>query len=137
MEAFKKAAMTILGQAGGQLHYREITQKALDQKLIVSEGRTPWATMNAELSTDIITNGEKSVFVRADPGFYALRTLQISVDDHVTAKAILGKARIVHHEINADINTKQKGDIAEARVAELITLYGKEGLSCYKPTSRL
>jgi len=34
-----------------------------------------------------------------------------------------------------DVSTKQKGDIAEARIAELITLYGDTTLSCYKPIS--
>jgi len=34
-----------------------------------------------------------------------------------------------------DISTKQKGDIAEARIAELVTLYGDTRLSCYKPVS--
>jgi len=33
------------------------------------------------------------------------------------------------------ISTKQKGDIAEARIAELVTLYGDTRLSCYKPIS--
>lgn len=33
------------------------------------------------------------------------------------------------------MSTKQKGDIAESRIAELITLYGDTTLSCYKPIS--
>jgi hypothetical protein len=33
------------------------------------------------------------------------------------------------------ISTKQKGDIAEAKIAELIILYGDIALSCYKPIS--
>jgi hypothetical protein len=38
-------------------------------------------------------------------------------------------------KISKDVSTKQKGDIAEARIAELITLYGDTTLSCYKPIS--
>ena len=33
------------------------------------------------------------------------------------------------------VSSKQKGDIAEARVAELITLYGDTEVSCFKPIS--
>ncbi len=135
MESFKQAAIKILSEAGMPLHYREITERAISNGLITPEGKTPWATMNATLSTDMINNGEKSKFVRSDPGFYALRELQVSVSDQIQVKDKLVKVRPVHHQITDKLNSKQKGDIAEARIAELITLYGKEGLSCYKPTS--
>ena len=36
------------------------------------------------------------------------------------------------YEISKDISSKQKSDIAEARIAELITLYDDTTLSCYK-----
>jgi len=39
------------------------------------------------------------------------------------------------YTISKKISSKQKGDIAEARVAELVTLYGETSLSCYKPIS--
>jgi hypothetical protein len=39
------------------------------------------------------------------------------------------------YKISKDVSTRQKGDIAEARIAELITLYGDTTLSCYKPIS--
>ena len=38
-------------------------------------------------------------------------------------------------KISKDFSTKQKGDIAEARIAELVTRYGDTTLSCYKPIS--
>jgi hypothetical protein len=135
MESFKQAAITILKEAGCPLHYREITERAIHNGLITPEGKTPWATMNATLSTEIVDNGEKSTFIRSDPGFYALRELQIKVVDRVQVKDIVGRARIIRHQITDNLNSKQKGDIAEARVAELIILYGKEGLSCYRPVS--
>ena len=39
------------------------------------------------------------------------------------------------YTISKDVSSKQKGDITEARIAELITLYGDTTLSCYKPIS--
>lgn len=135
MESFKQAAIKILTEARRPLHYREITERAIHSGLIAPEGKTPWATMNATLSTDIVNNGEKSIFIRSDPGFYALRELKIKVTDQIKGKDKLIKVRSIRHQITENLNSKQKGDIAEARIAELITLYGKEGLSCYKPTS--
>jgi len=32
-----------------------------------------------------------------------------------------------------EIGAKQKGDIAEARIAELVVLYGEKALACYRP----
>ncbi len=39
------------------------------------------------------------------------------------------------HLISQTLSPRQKGDIAENRVAELIVLYGQRALSCYKPMS--
>lgn len=137
MNSFKKAAINVLEKSGEPLHYREITQRAIDSGLIESQGKTPWATMNARLSTDIVLNGEKSLFIRTEPGHFALRNVKIKVSDSVKVKAKLLKPAVIVTKgtINKNLNSKQKGDIAEARIAELITLYGNEGLSCYKPIS--
>lgn len=127
MPTFLTLAQEILASAQTPLHYKEITTRAL-QKGLRSDGLTPWATMNAQIAVDIKNNGENSVFYRSDPGIYGLRSNGIS-------KTNSAKAQIVKHRVTSDLNTKQKGDIAEARVAELITLYCDEGLSCYTPIS--
>lgn len=131
MKSFKDIAYQILSEAGKPLHYREITEIAINKGLLKTDGKTPWATMNAQLAMDIKNKGESSRFHRAEPGFYAVK-----VDGKKFAASERGaKITGVAHSVNKDINTKQKGDIAEARVAELITLYGNEGLSCYRPIS--
>lgn len=129
MKSFKDIACQILKEAGKPMHYREITNVALKRKLLTTDGKTPWATMNAQLSMDIVNKGNSSFFIRTDPGFYGLN-LSRTVNE-----TIQGKARIVRHDVNKDLSSKQKGDIGEARVAELIALYGDEGLSCYQPMS--
>lgn len=135
MKSFKDIAYQILTEQGKPLHYREITDIGVKQGLLKTGGQTPWATMNAQLAMDIINKGESSRFIRTDPGFYGLKNFNISVADTVQTKDILGKARIVRHQINNSLTSKQKGDIGEARIAELITLYGDQGLSCYQPMS--
>lgn len=135
--SFKSIAIKIITEAGKPLHYREITRLATEQGLLKTDGKTPWATMNAQLSMDIVKNGEQSRFYRAEPGFYGLReSVKVDVGSVGTSfKSQRVKVRITKGTINKDLNTKQKGDIAEARVAELITLYGNEGLTCYRPIS--
>jgi hypothetical protein len=133
MNSFKQAAITILEQAKVPLHYRDITKRALNQGLITTDGHTPWATMSARLSSDV--KDDTSLFVRTEPGYYYLKNLNINVAENVRVKDKMLKVHKPFRPINPTLNSKQKGDIAENRVAELITLYGDEGLSCYQPLS--
>jgi restriction system protein len=73
---FLDAAYEILKQAGQPLHYREITRRALGQGLIESKGKTPEATMNAQLAVNIKRaeeGGPPSPFVRGGRGVFGLR----------------------------------------------------------------
>lgn len=130
--SFKSIAIKIITEAGKPLHYREITRIATEQGLLKTDGKTPWATMNAQLSMDIVKNGENSQFYRAQPGYFGLRELGVTTTSTIKKSLTYVVAK---HKVTDSLNTKQKGDIAEARVAELLTLYGDEGLSCYRPIS--
>ncbi len=57
------------------MHYREITRKMLDGAWSTS-GKTPWATVNARISTEIKKLGSESRFVRVGPGTYSLASQQ-------------------------------------------------------------
>jgi len=131
MNSFLKLAQHILKEAAKPLHYKEITRLAIKNGL-QTEGATPWATMNAQIAMDIKKNGEESLFYRSEPGFYGLNQKGMP---KIAISAVKSEITGVLHKVTSDLNTKQKGDIAEARVAELITLYGDEGLSCYRPIS--
>jgi len=128
MKTFKDLAFEILKQAGRPLHVREITKRAFKMGL-VTEGKTPEATMNAQLIVDTNHSKEKSRFIKIAPSTFAINPKynEIREEQKETEKSIF--------TISANISTKQKGDIAEARIAELITLYGETTLSCYKPIS--
>ncbi|MGF1616810.1 MAG: HTH domain-containing protein [Acidimicrobiia bacterium] len=66
------AAAAVLGDAGEPLHYREITKRMLDSGLWVSAGKTPDATVNAQIVTEINKKGSESRFVRTAPGVFGL-----------------------------------------------------------------
>jgi len=68
------AVEKVLSDAGEPLHYEEITKRILKQRLWKTEGKTPWATISARLSTDVKKNGAKSRFQRTAPGMYGLRS---------------------------------------------------------------
>lgn len=72
---FEEAAYQVLKQVGHPLHYNEITRLALEQSLIETEGKTPAATLNAQLAVSIKQakeGGSPSRFYRAGRGVFGL-----------------------------------------------------------------
>ena len=67
------AAIKILSQAGEPLHYREITRRVLNAGLWRTSGKTPWATLGAQITTEIKRRQSESRFVRVARGTFALR----------------------------------------------------------------
>jgi len=134
MNSFKDIAYQILKEVGKPLHSKEITKIALDRGWLKTAGKTPEATMNAQLVVDINSKKEKSRFTKTSPSTFGLNP-DISPAISGEAKTRVEAKAEKHYEISKDVSTKQKGDIAEARIAELIILYGDTTLSCYKPIS--
>jgi restriction system protein len=67
-----EAAYQILLQAGEPLHYREIAKRSIEKGLWKTSGKTPAATVNSRLATEIIKRGSSSKFVRTGKGIFAL-----------------------------------------------------------------
>ncbi|GAB3667556.1 hypothetical protein GCM10028791_43250 [Echinicola sediminis] len=72
MNKFKEAALQVLVEHKSSLHYKEITKRALEQGILVTDGKTPESSMNAQLITDINSKGETSAFIKTGPGTYGL-----------------------------------------------------------------
>lgn len=123
-DTFKSIAAQILEEIGKPLHTKEITKIALERGWLKTAGKTPEATMNAQLVVDVNAKGKDSVFKKVGPSTFVLSRKLKKVE-----------AEEKEYPISSDISSKQKGDIAEGRIAELITLYGESTLSCYKPIS--
>ena len=49
MNKFKTSAVEILAKSKKPLHYKEITRLALEQGLLETDGKTPEASMNAQI----------------------------------------------------------------------------------------
>ncbi|MDP3245148.1 MAG: winged helix-turn-helix domain-containing protein [bacterium] len=130
MKDFKQAAYKVLTEAGKPLHSKEITRRALKADYLQTAGKTPEATMDALLTVDINEKKAKSLFVKTAPSTFALKTLKVKVADNI--KVINEAVAEKKYPISTSVSSRQKGDIGEARIAELITLYGPN-LSCYKP----
>jgi len=131
MKTFKQIAYQILKETGKALHSKEITKIALEREWLNTAGKTPDATMNAQLIVDINSKKDKSRFIKTDLSTFALNPEFKEPVKNIEKSKEADKV----YKISKGISSKQKGDIAEARIAELITLYGDTSLSCYKPIS--
>ena len=67
------AAIEVLRAADGPLHFSEITRRALDAGLWVSNALKPENSMKGALNAHMRNAGEASAFRRVGPGMFALR----------------------------------------------------------------
>lgn len=74
--SFIKAAHKILKNNDKPMSAKEITKIALERNLIQTSGKTPAASMGAQIYMDIKRNGDKSIFVKMERGKFGLKEWQ-------------------------------------------------------------
>ena len=116
MSTFKEIAYEILRDAGKPLHSKEITKIALKKGWLKTAGKTPEATMNAQLIVEVNKNKSKSLFIKTAPSTFALNP---DVKKEVKQVRREAKREEKQYKISKDISTRQKGDIAEACIAQM------------------
>src|SRR3954451_7164863 len=68
---FLEAALEILKRERKPLHYKELTERAMERKLLTFVGRTPEVTMQTQL-TNAVKKAPGAPFVRVKPGVFGL-----------------------------------------------------------------
>src|SRR5581483_9722650 len=68
---FLEAALEILKRERKPLHYKELTERAMERKLLTFVGRTPEVTMQTQL-TNAVKKAPGNPFVRVKPGVFGL-----------------------------------------------------------------
>jgi len=71
--SWREAIERVLTEEARPLHYGEISQLVLSRGYYQTDGATPDATVNAQITTSIKGDGEKSPFIRVGKGTYGLR----------------------------------------------------------------
>lgn len=72
-KSWKEAIKRVLEESSTPLHYSEISEQVLSRGYYQTDGATPAATVNAQLSASIKHDGEKSLFVRVGKGIFQLK----------------------------------------------------------------
>src|SRR5947207_1106797 len=70
---FTEAAAEVLRLVGRPLHYKEITDLAIEKNLLSHVGKSPEVTMGARLAAMLKKDSEEHTLVRVKPGVFALR----------------------------------------------------------------
>jgi restriction endonuclease Mrr len=69
---FTEAAAEVLRMAGKPLHYKEITELAIEKNLLSHVGKSPEVTMGARLAALLKKEDKSNPIVRVKPGVFAL-----------------------------------------------------------------
>jgi hypothetical protein len=147
MNTYLTAARAILTTAPAGLHYEELTRRALDQGLITTSGKTPEASMNAQLSTVIKRHGAAAEFMRVKPGVFAMNPAvpppaaakvasaapKAAKDEDAIESAFTGKggehavaAELLFRGFNASIMSVDTGmDIVATKASKLFNIQVK------------
>jgi HB1, ASXL, restriction endonuclease HTH domain len=72
-KSWKEAIKKILAESATPLHYTEISEQILSRGYFETDGATPAATVNAQLSASIKHEGGKSPFIRVGKGIFTLK----------------------------------------------------------------
>src|SRR5512138_1994066 len=83
---FTEAAAQVLRLVGKPLHYKEITDVAIEKNLLSHVGKSPEVTMGARLAALVKKGDKENPLVRVKPGVFALRDW-----DDATIKSGLSK----------------------------------------------
>src|SRR3954463_212076 len=70
---FTEAAAEVLRLVGRPLHYKEITDLAIEKNLLSHVGKSPEVTMGARLAALLKKTSKENPLVRVKPGGFALR----------------------------------------------------------------
>jgi len=86
-KTFLEAAKAVLEEMKVPMHFKKITEMAIQKGYLRSDGKTPEWTMGARLSVDIKTRGENSEFLRVGSGRYGLRRWKRSKHSSLSGRA--------------------------------------------------
>ena len=69
---WQKAIQKVLASSPGPIHYKEITERILEDGFRKNIGATPVATVSAQITQSIKKDGSASPYIRVAKGTYAL-----------------------------------------------------------------
>lgn len=111
---FTEAAAQVLRLVGKPLHYKEITDVAIEKNLLSHVGKSPDVTMGARLAALVKKGDKENPLVRVRPGVFALREWDNAMIEKGLQDRTPALEKLAGQEVNfADIALERKSN-AEA-----------------------
>ena len=88
-DTFLSAASRVLREERRILTSKELVDLAIRKGFLTTTGRTPWKTMNARLSTDILEKKERSLFMRSGSSQFALREWSDKIHEYISPRRVV------------------------------------------------
>ncbi len=98
---FTEAAAEVLRIAGKPMHYKEITELAIEKNLLSHVGKSPEVTMGARLAALLKKEDKSNPIVRVKPGVFALREWDGKGKKRGQKEEVEAEAEDAGEEINA------------------------------------
>ena len=116
---FTEAAAQVLRLVGKPLHYKEITDVAIEKNLLSHVGKSPEVTMGARLAALVKKGDKDNPLVRIKPGVFALRDWDQATIDKGLADRTPALEIAKHATIDlSQLPSSSKGDEDEEEVEE-------------------
>ncbi|HVY29724.1 MAG TPA: HTH domain-containing protein [Polyangiaceae bacterium] len=117
---FTEAAAQVLRLVGKPLHYKEITDVAIEKNLLSHVGKSPDVTMGARLAALVKKGDKENPLVRVRPGVFALREWDQAMIEKGLQDRTPALEKLAGQELNfADIALERKsGEAHSAPSAE-------------------
>lgn len=122
---WKDAIVKVFEDEKKALHYTDIAELIAERGYRKSLGATPQDTVSANMTTDINTNKEKSIFAKVDKGIYILRKF---LDD---------SSQLVSEETEDEIVTTEKVKKERYKIINAFGIYWNRNLVHWKTTPDL
>jgi len=108
---FTEAAVEVLRLTGQPLHYKKITEIAIERNLLSHVGKTPETTMSSRLATMVKKDRGDAPIIKVKPGVFALRELPDEAVKDV-ADAELGEVEpnAVPEAAEARVSNEEQGE---------------------------
>jgi predicted NUDIX family phosphoesterase len=136
---FTRAAFEVLKREMRPLTAREITDIATREGRLRSSGKTPWQTMKSKLSTDTLSRGSDSLFMRVEEGRFSLREWKGLYPEDVAQrfqKALFDREALLR-ECRPMRRREAEEDRAVTQLVSVFVVRFQDKYLTYKRTKRL
>src|SRR3954468_12859177 len=135
---FTEAAAHVLRLVGKPLHYKEITDVAIERDLLSHVGKSPEVTMGARLAAVVKKDPKDNPLVRVKPGVFALRDWDQGVIDSGLADRTPALERLAKLDVNREDGAPgeapqtslapdaEEGDLEASGYPDLASLDGED-----------